>query len=99
MLRYHRTFETFDGVAGSEDRLPESVVFPETLREDFVDQVIGTVFVHFYFFEDYAAFASDVAGVKDGIEHQVAEDIERDGDVLIENLDVEADAFFGGECV
>ena len=40
--------------------LPEGVIFPEILGEDFVDQIVGIVLVHLYFFEDDAALAADV---------------------------------------
>jgi len=64
-----------------------------------MDQVVWTIFVHFYFFKDHAALAGDVVGVKDWAEYEIAENIERDGDMLIENFDVEADTFLGGEGV
>ena len=75
------------------------MVFPETLREDFVDQVVGIVLIHFYFFEDDAALAGYVIRVKDWMQNQVAQNIHCQGQVLVENLNVEADAFFGGERV
>ena len=35
---------------GSQDRPPQRVVLPEILGEDFVDEVIGIVLIHFDFF-------------------------------------------------
>src|SRR5205807_8546618 len=49
--------------------------------------------------EDYTAFAGDVGGIEYGIEDQVTENVEGDGHVFVENLDVEADTLFGGEGV
>src|SRR5947209_19894245 len=75
------------------------MIFPEVLGEDLVDQVIGTVLVHLDFFKDYSTFADDIFGSKDGIQHQVAEDIHGDREVLIEDFHVKADTFFGGKRV
>src|SRR5262249_8560784 len=54
---------------------------------------------HFDFFEDDPALAGDVGDVENGIEHQVTENVERGGKVFVEDLDAEADTFFGGEGV
>ena len=84
---------------GAEDGLSERVVLPEVLREELVDQNIGVVFVDLDLFEDDATLALDVGRVEDGIQDEVAEDVEGDGDVLGEGLDVEADSFLAGEGV
>ena len=75
------------------------MILPEILREDFVDEVVGIVFVHFDFFHNHAALAGNVGSVEHGIQDQVAEDVERSGNVFVEDFDVEADAFLGGESV
>ena len=75
------------------------MIFPEILGKDFVDEVIGIVFVHFNFFEDDAAFSGNVFGGEGGMQDEVGENLECDGNVLIEHFDVEADTFFGGEGV
>ena len=77
--------------------MPERMVFPEILGEDFVDQVVGIVLVHLDLFEDDAALAADVLGIEDRVQHQVAEHVHGDGQMLVQHLDVEADAFLGGE--
>src|SRR5579864_6122449 len=82
-----------------QDRLPQRVILPEILGKDLVDQVIGVVLVHLDLFYDHAAFTRDVIGIEDRVEDQIAENIERGWNVLVENLDVEADTFFGGEGV
>ncbi len=99
MPRNNGPLEALYGVARSEDGFAESMVFPETLRENFVDEIVGTILVHFDFFEDDAALTGNIVGVEYGTKHEIAKNIKRDGDMLIENLDVEADAFFGGEGV
>jgi hypothetical protein len=84
---------------GAEDRLAEGMIFPEILGEDFVDEVVGIVFVHFDFFEDYAALAGDIIVGECRMQHEVGEDFEGDGNILIEYLHAEADALFGGKGV
>ena len=92
-------FEAADGFVGAEDGLAEGVVLPEILGKDLVDEVVGVVLVHLDLFEDDAALAGDVLGGEDRVEDEVGEDVEGGGDVLVEDLDVEADGFFAGEGV
>ena len=75
------------------------MIFPEILGENLVDQVVGIVLVHLDLFENDAALAHDVFVVEDRVQHQVGENVERRGNMLIENLEVEADGLFAGECV
>src|SRR4051794_37104418 len=99
VVSQNRLFEATHGVFGAENGLSEWMVFPKILRKDLVHEVIGIVLVHFDLFEDDAAFARDIVGIEDGVENEIAQHIERDRHVLIEHLDVEADALFGGESV
>ncbi len=85
-----------DGVGSAEDGLAEGLVLPEVLGEDFVDEDVGVVFVHFDFFKDDAAFALDVGVGEGGVEDEVTEDVESDGGVVGEGLDGEADGFLAG---
>src|SRR4029077_3561024 len=75
------------------------MILPEVLREDLVDEVVGVVLIHLDFFHDHAALASDVGAIEYWIQYQVAEDVERHRYVLVKNLDVEEDAFLGGESI
>jgi len=84
---------------GSEDGPAEGVVLPEALREELVDEDVGVIFVDLDFFEDDAPLAFDVGRGKDGVEDEVAEDVEGDGDVVGEGFDVEADGLFAGKGV
>src|SRR5271155_393193 len=93
------TLEGFHGIFGSQDRLAQRVIPPEVLGKDFVDEIVGAVFVHFDFFEDHAPFTADVLYIKCGIEDEVAEDIHGDREMLVQNLDVEANALLGGKGV
>ena len=85
-----------DGFRGAEDGLAEGLVFPEVLGEELVDEDVGVVFVDFDFLEDDAALALDVGMGEGGVEDQVGEDVEGDGDVVVEGLDAEADSFLAG---
>src|SRR5215470_3694749 len=58
-----------------------------------MDQVIGIVLVHLDLFQDHAFFAGDVFGLENGIEDKVAENIQGYGQMLVQDLDVEADGF------
>src|SRR5208282_3638235 len=40
----------------SQDRLAERMIFPEILRENFMDEIIRVVFVHLDLFENYPTF-------------------------------------------
>src|SRR5208283_4039860 len=91
--------ELLHGFFGSQDRLAQGVVLPEIMSEDFVDEVVGIVLVHFDLFEDDAAFAGYVLGGECGMKHQVGENLKRNWNVFVEHLDAEADALFGGEGV
>jgi len=75
------------------------MIFPEALREELVDEDIGVIFVDFDLFENDAPFALDVGRGEDGVQDEVAENVEGDGDVVGEGLDVEADGLFAGEGV
>ena len=75
------------------------MILPKTLSEDLVDEIIWAVFVHFDLFEDYSPLTDDVLGSEDRIQHQIAQDIHGDGKMLIKDLDVEADALLGCECI
>ena len=97
---HHRVaLECLDRVAGAQDGPAQRMVFPEILGEDFVDEVVGTVLVHFDFFQNHPALAGNVVGGESGIQDQIAENVERDRQMFIEHLNVEADALFGGERV
>src|SRR5579863_532208 len=91
--------EALDRVASAQDRAPQRMVLPEILGEDFMDQVVGAVLIHFDFFQDHAALAHNIVGGEGGIQNQVTEYVECDGQMLVEHFDAEADALFGGEGV
>ncbi len=82
-----------------QNRFSESVVFPEILGEDFVDEVIRIVLVHFDLFQNHAFFAGNIFGGEHRVEYEIAQNIDRHRHVFVEYLYVEADGFFAGEGV
>src|SRR6202521_4649815 len=96
---HDRSLEFFYGVARAQNRQTESMVLPETLREDFMDEVVGIILIHFYFFEHRTALARDIAAIEDGMKDKIAEDIHGERKVLIEDFDIEADTFLRRESI
>ncbi len=82
-----------------QDRFSQGMVLPEILRENLVHQIVGVVLVHLDLFENHSTLTHDVIVVEDRVQHQVGENIECRGDMLIENLEIETDGLFAGECV
>jgi len=64
-----------------------------------VQDVLGAVHIHLDLFEDDLLFLLDVRRGKERAEDQVGDDVEGDGQVLVEDLGVEAGELFGGEGV
>ena len=97
--RDHRALEFLDRLSRAQNRQAEAVIFPETLRENFVDQIVGIVLVHLDFFENHASFFRNVAGVEHRMQHEIAQNIHGQRKMLVQNFNVEANAFLGGESV
>ena len=89
--------EFFYRVGGAENRPPQRVSGPKITRENFMQHGLGIVEIHFYFFEDDLAFLLDVFGVEFGAQYQVGDDVEGDGQMLVEDLGAKTDLFFRGE--
>src|SRR5207253_11416799 len=68
------------------------MILPEILREDFMDEVVRIVLIHLNFFEDDSPHAASILDGEDWVQHQIAQDIYRNRQVFVENLNVEADA-------
>src|SRR6266404_1209923 len=71
------------------------MVLPEILSEDLMDEVIGIVLIHLDFFQDDATLASDVLGIENRIQHQVAEHVERNRKMFVQHFYTEADTLLG----
>ena len=74
------------GLLGPQNRFAQGVVLPEILGKDLVHQVVGIVLVHLDLFENDAPLAENVLIVEDWVQHQVGENVERGGHVLVENF-------------
>ena len=98
-LEHGLTLEFLHRFFCAQDWLAEGMIFPEILGKDFVDEVVGIVLVHLDLFENHAAFAGDILGGERRMQNQIGENLKGDGNVFVEHLHVEADAFFGGEGV
>ena len=84
----------FDGVRCAENRAAKRMLGPESTSERFVEKIFRVVHVHLDFFEDNLLFILDVRGIEARMETEIADDVESDGKILIENFGVETDLFF-----
>ena len=75
------------------------MVGPEILGEQLVDEVVGRVLDHLDLFEDDLLFALDVVGTEPRVHDDVRQDVDGKRQVLVEDLDVVAGVFLGGEGV
>ncbi len=91
--------EIADSLRGAQDRPAQRMTFPETLREQLVDEHVRVVLVDFDLFKNHAPLALNIGRRKDRVEHQVAQHIQRNGHMVGQRLDVEADGFFAGKGV
>ena len=75
------------------------MVLPEILGKDFMHQIIRIVLIHLDLFQNHALFAGNVLGIESWIEDQVAQNVDGNRQMLIQDFNVEADGFFAGEGV
>src|SRR5579871_1468880 len=92
-----RLIEFADGFRGSEKGATERMLGPEAAGKNVVEEIFGIVEIHLDLFEDHLAFFADVVGIETRAEDEIGDDVESDGQMLVENLGVETDLFFGGE--
>jgi hypothetical protein len=64
-----------------------------------MEKIFGVVHVHLDFFEDDLALFFLVLGIELGAKNEVGENVERNGEMRVEDLGVEADLFLGGKGV
>ena len=64
-----------------------------------MNKVVGVVLVHLDLFHDDAALLLDVRVIEGWVQHQVGKHVHGVRQVLVQNLDVEADALLGGKGV
>jgi len=89
----------FDGFRSAENGAAERMLRPETARKGFMEEIFRIVHVHLDFFEDDLLLVFDVGGIEARTEAEIADDVERDGEMVVENFGVETDLLFGGEGV
>ena len=73
------------------------MIAPEPFREDLVDQIVGRVLDHLDLFEDHLLLALDVFFGEERIADQIGEDVDRERQMLVENLEVIAGVFLRRE--
>ena len=75
------------------------MVGPEGLGEELHHQVVGRVLDHAHLFEDDLLLLGHLDGVEERVEHDVAQDVDGQGQVLVEHLQMERRVLLGGERV
>src|SRR5690348_1459643 len=91
--------EFFHRFRCAEYRPPERMPGPKATRKNLVEKKFGVVQVHLDFFEDDLALFLQVLGIELRAKNEIGNDVEGNRQVLVENLGIEADLFFGGESV
>ena len=72
---------------------------PDLRREQVVDDVVGGVLDHLDFLEDHRLLALQLVGVEERVQEDVRQEIDRERQMLVEHLDVEARVLLGREGV
>jgi len=91
--------EIADGFRSTENGTAEGMFRPKAAGENVVEEIFGIVQIHLDFFEDDLAFLLHVVGVELGTKNEIGNHVKSDGEVLVEDLGIEADLFLGGEGV
>src|SRR5215831_10988259 len=85
--------------SGSKDRAAEWMIGPEVRYKDLVDEIVGRVLDHVYFFKDDIALAVELLVGEQRPGKQIAEQVKRSRQVFVEHLNIIAGHFAAGECV
>jgi hypothetical protein len=86
-------------VDGSEDRLTQRMVGPQSLAEKIVNQLVGCVLHHVYLLEDNPPFLLDIVKIENRIKQNVAQKIQGDRQFMAGNLGIVATIFLTGKSV
>src|SRR5260370_17055026 len=89
--------ESFHSLRGAENRAAEGMFRPETTGENLVKKIFGIVQVHLDLFEDHLALFFHIVGIELWAKDKIGDDVEGDGQMLVKNLGIETDLFFGSE--
>ena len=87
------------GLGAGDGPAERGVGAPGLLGEELVDDVVGVVVVHGDLVEDHVALGLDVVGGQQRAGDHVAEDVDGQRQVLVEDPGVEAGVLLGGEGV
>src|SRR5437763_13896219 len=71
-LKHWAALKTPHSVARSPNRQAQRVSLPEILCEDFMDEIIRIVLIHFYFFQNHSTLTRNVLIVEYWIQNKVA---------------------------
>ncbi len=91
--------EAEDALPRPEDGTPQGMVGPEGLGEELHHEVVGGVFDHLDLLEDDLLLLGHLDGIEEGVHHDVAEDLDGQRKVLVQDLQVEGGVLLGGEGV
>src|SRR2546422_865793 len=96
---HRRAIVTVHRLARAEDRASERMALPELCGEEVMDQVVGRVLHHLDLLEHNRLYALELLGVEDRVQEDVGQEIDRERQVLVEHLDIEAGVLLRGEGV
>ena len=94
-----RALEPGDAALGAEDGPPEGMVGPEGLGEQLHHEVVRRVLDHVDLLEDDLLLLGHLLGIEQGVDDDVAQDVDGQGQVLVEHLQVEGGVLLGREGV
>src|ERR1700752_102590 len=83
----------------AENRAAERMLGPEAARKNFVQQRFRVVEIHLDLFQNDLALLCHVFGIEKRTETQVGNDVEGNGQMVVEHLRVEANLLFRSEGV
>src|ERR1700752_5183837 len=93
------TRELANRFRSAQNRATERMLGPEAACKNFVQQRFRIVEIHLDLFENYLALLCHVFGIEKRTETQVGNDVESDGEMVVEHLCVEANLLFRREGV
>jgi hypothetical protein len=86
-------------VPGAENGMPERMVFPESLAEQFVDLIVRRVIHHMNFLEDDTPFLLYFVRIQNGVKDDVGEEIDRQRESSGQHFGIIAAELATGECI
>ncbi len=89
--------EPVHALLGAEDRPPQRMLGPEGGDEDLVNEVVRRVFDHTDLFEDDASLHLQVVVREARCHDDLGEEVEGEGELLVEHVGVERGVLLAGE--